>query len=235
MKTGLLILACGLLTACATSRYVAVQPEGAGGYYIAQSPAVSNQLRREAGYYSPFYAYGLYPWWGYSYYSPNFYPHYFSLSYPSWPCYGGGNGDCCGAYPFGIASHGDYLPGPFPARTSTVPAAQTPALDLPVRVVAPTIVPQERGRLMGSRERRGQLTRSGIARSQPVELYSLGSHEPLSSSAVSAPAIRSFDSVNRTSLPSFSRPPPGSGRGSLGREAGRTGQATDRSPLKRRP
>lgn len=241
MKTVLLILACGLLTACATSRYVPVQSAGGGAYYVAQSPSVSNQLRREAGYYSPFYAYGQYPWWGYSYFSPNFYPHYFSLSYPSWPYYSGGHGDWYGGYPcpHGFASHGAYLPGLSLVPASTSPAVLTPALDLPVRVVAPTNVSHERERRMDNRERQWerdrQTTRPGSLRLQPAEIHSVPRHESFSNSAVNAPAVRSFDTAKRTTLPSFSRPPSGSSAGSVGQEAGRSGQAMERSPLKRRP
>lgn len=247
MKTALLILACALLTACASSRYVAVQPAGGGGYYIAQTPPVSNQMRYQAGYYSPFYAYGLYPWWSYTYFSPNFYPHYFALSYPTWPYYGGGFGGWYGGYgygygygfgghPYGFASHGDYPPGLLPARTPVVPAAVPPAPLAPARVVAPTVVREGRERNMDTWNRHRGFTQPRSAKFQPAEPYLAPRHKPFATSPSTAPAIRSFDSVGRPSLPSYSPPPPtGSSPGGLGRAAGRAGQALDRSPLEHDP
>lgn len=86
------MLACGLLGACAGPSYRVVQP-GAGGYYlVAQTPSEIRHLRYDSGFYSPFHFYGIHPWWNYTYYSPNFYPHYFSVRYPSWPDYASGYG-----------------------------------------------------------------------------------------------------------------------------------------------
>jgi hypothetical protein len=230
MKTVLLILACGLLTACANSRYVAVEAAGSGGYYIAQTPAVSSQMHYEAGHYSLFYPYGLYPWWSYTYYSPNFYPHYFSLSYPYWPYFGGGYGGWYGGYgyggnPYGFASHGDYPPGVLPARMPVLPAAAAPALIAPARVVAPTVVSEGRARNMDGWDRRREFAHPRSAQFQPGEPYQAPRREPFATSPSTAPAIRSFDAVNRPPLPSFS-PPPG---------AGRAGQSIDRSPLEHHP
>jgi hypothetical protein len=84
--TGLLILVAG----CATP-YRAVSTPGEGSYYIAETPAVTSLYGSPYGYWD----YGFYPWWstagyyGYSsypffYYSPNFYPHYFSVWSPGW-------------------------------------------------------------------------------------------------------------------------------------------------------
>jgi hypothetical protein len=241
MKTVLLILASALLTACAGSRYAAVQPAGGGAYYIAQTPPVSNQMRYEAGYYSPFYAYGLYPWWSYTYFSPNFYPHYFTLSYPTWPYYGGGHGGWYGGYghgghPYGFASHGDYPPGLLPARAPVVPAAVTSAPLAPARVVAPTVVSEGRQRNIDNRDRYREFTRPRSAQLQPGEPYLAPRHQPFATPPSTAPAIRPFDSVGRPSLPSYSPPPPaGSSPGSLGQAGGRAGQTIDRSPLERRP
>jgi hypothetical protein len=236
MKIVLLLLACALLNACASSRYVSVQSAGGGGYYIAQTPPVSNQLRFETGYYSPFYAYGLYPWWGYTYYSPNFYPHYFALSYPTWPYYGGGYEGWYGGYPYGFAARGDFSPGPLPALTPAVTPAVIPAPGAPARVVAPTVVSHERDRQRNSWQRRRGIVRSGTARVPPDEPRLAPTRELFTTSPAPSQAIRSFDSVNRTSLPAFSAPPPrGSGLGGVRQPTGRSGLNIDRSPLKNHP
>jgi hypothetical protein len=239
MKTVLFILACGLLTGCASSSYVAVQSAGGGDYYIAQTPGASNQMRYEAGYYSPFYAYGLYPWWSYTYYSPNFYPHYFSVSYPSWPYYHGGFGgwnDWYGRYPYGFATRGGYPPGLASGQAPIVPVNVIPVPESPARVVAPAVVSHERNRQIDTWERRREFTRPRSAQTQPGEPYLVPRHEPFATPPSTAPVMRPFDSVDRPSLPSFSpRPPAGSGPGGLGQSAGRAGRSVDRSPLERHP
>jgi hypothetical protein len=73
-----------MLSACAGNRYHAVEEAGGGQYYIGASPPT---VVRYPAARTPLFAYGLSPWWGYSYYSPYFYPHYFSVSYSPWPYY----------------------------------------------------------------------------------------------------------------------------------------------------
>ena len=72
------------LTACAGNRYYAVDEAGGGGYYIGDSPA---SIVSYPGVYAPLFAYGLSPWWGYSYYSPYFYPHFYYVTLSPWPHY----------------------------------------------------------------------------------------------------------------------------------------------------
>lgn len=74
-----------VLSACAGNRYYPVEEAGGGSYYLGESPAT---IAYRTAAYTPLFHYGLTPWWGYSYYSPYFYPHYFSVSYAPWPYYG---------------------------------------------------------------------------------------------------------------------------------------------------
>jgi hypothetical protein len=74
------IVAALFLAACAGPRYQAVHPAAEGQYFIA-----SSAVHYDASYYGAFQTYGIYPWWEYGYYSPNFYPHYFAVWYPPWP------------------------------------------------------------------------------------------------------------------------------------------------------
>jgi hypothetical protein len=116
MKTILTILASCLLSACASQQFHTVAVSGDGDYYIAE--------RGNGSYYDPasaslagiglypwwitadyFYpgnggypfVYGGYPYWGFAYYSPYFYPHHFSVWYPP-------------GYPFNYGWYG----GPYP-------------------------------------------------------------------------------------------------------------------------
>jgi hypothetical protein len=73
-----------MLSACAGNRYYAVEEAGSGQYYIGETPA---SIVRYPGVYAPLFAYGLSPWWGYSYYSPYFYPHYYYVTLSPWPHY----------------------------------------------------------------------------------------------------------------------------------------------------
>lgn len=73
-----------VLSACAGNRYYPVEEAGGSHYYIGESPATMVYGRSA---HTPLFHYGLSPWWGYSYYSPYFYPYYFSVSYAPWPYY----------------------------------------------------------------------------------------------------------------------------------------------------
>jgi hypothetical protein len=73
-----------VLSACAGNRYYPVEEAGSGRYYLGESPAI---ISYRSVNHAPLLLYGLSPWWGYSYYSPFFYPHYFSVSYSPWPYY----------------------------------------------------------------------------------------------------------------------------------------------------
>ena len=67
-----------LLGACATP-YYPVYTNDSGDYYVAEKGS-------SGAYYgsgsSSLYHIGMYPWWEFSYYSPYFYPHYFSVWHP---------------------------------------------------------------------------------------------------------------------------------------------------------
>jgi hypothetical protein len=89
-----------LLAGCATERYYPVPLEG-GGHYIAEREYT-------AARYHSLWAYGMYPWWVHSFYTPYYYPYTFSYYhpfyyprygsynfagwYPSWPYYAGYQG-----------------------------------------------------------------------------------------------------------------------------------------------
>ena len=251
MKTALLILACALLTACASSRYVAVQPAGGGGYYIAQTPACFESNALPGRLLQPLLR--LRP---VSMVELHLLTARISiritLRCPIRPgptmAVASEVGTVAtatatatatagfGGHPYGFASHGDYPPGLLPARTPVVPAAVPPAPVAPARVVAPTVVREGRERNMDTWNRHRGFTQPRSAKFQPAEPYLAPRHKPFATSPSTAPAIRSFDSVGRPSLPSYSPPPPtGSSPGGLGRAAGRAGQALDRSPLEHHP
>jgi hypothetical protein len=63
-----------VLGACASSRYEPVYGAGGGYYYIAESPPTVRYYRHYRAPHLPLYTYGISPWWGYTYYSPYFYP-----------------------------------------------------------------------------------------------------------------------------------------------------------------
>jgi hypothetical protein len=133
MKTLLLMVVCGLLAACVAPNYRQVESAGGGAYLLAQSPAQAVRLRYPVGYFDPLVDYGFYPWWSHAYYSPNFYPHYFSFWYPSWPgYYGGAHAAWHGINHFGYRQHRFQ---PFPGPPGTVP--EEPEAGVPPWVVGP--------------------------------------------------------------------------------------------------
>jgi len=80
-----------MLAGCA-SPYQPVYGSNKGDYYIAERETVSTNY---PGLTVPLTGVGLYPWWSsayfyghppslFTYYSPNFYPHYFSVWSPLW-------------------------------------------------------------------------------------------------------------------------------------------------------
>ena len=124
------------LAGCAGPRYQAVQPTAEGGYFIASSAA--HTVHHDARYYGAFQAYGIYPWWAYTYYSPNFYPHYFSVWYPTWPygLYGRYSRHDHGYPPHWGQPRGDWVRQtnrPAPALVGVVP---NPHVGLPDRPAA---------------------------------------------------------------------------------------------------
>lgn len=133
MKTLLLTVVCGLLAACVAPHYRQVELPDGGAYLLAQSPAQAVHLRYPVTYFDPLVGYGFHPWWSYTYYSPNFYPHYFSFWYPSWPgYYAGAYAPWYGGHSFGYRP---YSFQPAPGHPGPAPAAPEPAP--PPLVVAP--------------------------------------------------------------------------------------------------
>ena len=101
------MVAASLLTACVGPTYYPAQPSGEGSYYIARSPGASMVASYDAAYrYSSFPVYGIDPWWSYSYYSPYFYPHHFSIWQPGWPYYADPYWAWYGGYPYGFLHSG---------------------------------------------------------------------------------------------------------------------------------
>jgi hypothetical protein len=85
MKMLIPILLSALVASCA-SAYQPVYDSGGGGYYLAERASYGPYLGSRSMTLTHI---GLYPWWvnGYppqtfAYYSPYFYPHYFSVWYP---------------------------------------------------------------------------------------------------------------------------------------------------------
>ena len=128
------IVAAFFLAACAGPRYQAVQPAAEGEYFIASSPV--HAVHYEARYYGAFQTYGIYPWWEYGYYSPNFYPHYFAVWYPPWPYgfyghYGRYDRYGPGFRPHRDQPHGNWaghtnLPSPAPVEVVPAPTVRVP-------------------------------------------------------------------------------------------------------------
>jgi hypothetical protein len=182
MKPFLAMIAAVLLTACAGPTYYPVQPSGEGGYYVARSPAARTVASYEVAYaYSALPTYGIYPWWGYSYYSPYFYPHHFSIWQPGWPYYAGGYWAWHGGYPYGFP-HWDRHTHAGPQRHPPVPGAPGNGLPNPPNP-APAVRPgpghavtlselyREQSRRRGSRLQLDSV--SGARRLQPATAPSM--------------------------------------------------------------
>jgi hypothetical protein len=151
MKAIIALMSLAFLTACATP-YYPVYSGNPGDYYIADSETTA--------YYDPYAAVyegsepgslrhlGMSPWWGYSYYSPYFYPHHFSVWYPrSYYDYGWSSGYYpywCPPYRYVAARRpvSSPLPGdaPFPSDPgSAAPRPGYPILSQDVTGEAVTI------------------------------------------------------------------------------------------------
>jgi len=134
MRSLLATLGLVLLTACAGPQYYPATPAGEGGYYIAQTPPAV--VHYEGGYdYGGFQSWGIYPWWGYTYYSPNFYPHYFSMGYPAWY----GHYGWSGGPPYGFPPYGHPY-RPFSPAVRDEPGAAVGFPSLPGHDAAPPAV-----------------------------------------------------------------------------------------------
>jgi len=204
MKSLLLILLGSLLAACMGPYYRYVEPAGGGSYLLAQSPSRLVHLDYPAGYYEPLLGYGFYPWWSHSYYSPNFYPHYFSFWYPSWPGYYYGHpGFQAGGHRFG-AWPGHYQPIGSPPAAMPGPPVQAP----PTLVVAPV----EQGRLRPvvldgeDLNRNPAMFRHKGAAFAPRAVQAPPDSGPADAAASARPTVRSFFSPAR-SAPAFAPGP----------------------------
>ena len=128
MKAIIALFLLALLTGCATP-YYPVYSGNPGDYYISESETTA--------YYDPYAAVyegsepgslgyiGMAPWWGYSYYSPYFYPHHFSVWYPRSRF---DYGRYSGYYPY-------WCP-PYRSVASRRPVSSPPPVDTP-SLVAP--------------------------------------------------------------------------------------------------
>lgn len=129
MKAIIALFLLALLTGCATP-YYPVYSGNPGDYYIPESETTA--------YYDPYAAVyegsepgslgyiGMAPWWGYSYYSPYFYPHHFSVWYPRSRF---DYGRYSGYYPY-------WCP-PYRSVASRRPVSSPPPIEAP-SLVAPT-------------------------------------------------------------------------------------------------
>jgi hypothetical protein len=184
MRTLFASIGLALLTACAGPRYHSVNPAGDGGYYLAQSPP-SVVYYDAAYYYSPFQAYGIYPWWGYTYYSPNFYPHYFSMWYPNWS----GNYGWYGGPPYACAPYRDHHPA-FPPLP---PDDSGPAIQLPVASGNGAALPVVRSRTRPAADIRSlyrDTAERGRQQLQPGAAYPAGRYQALTPPSM---GLRSFN------------------------------------------
>jgi len=117
MKTLILLLMLILLGGCA-SPYYPVYVSSEGDYYIAERNTNGPYYGTGSMMYSDV---GVYPWWAgpytastFEYFSPNFYPHYFSIWYPPgyspfYGFYGGYHAYWCP--PYRIRRHDNYPVG----------------------------------------------------------------------------------------------------------------------------
>lgn len=147
-----------ILGACASDRYYSAGGAGSGDYYIAETPA---SIVHYQAAYSPLLAYGMSPWWGYSYYSPYYYPHYFSVWYAPWPYYEhwpyypswyAGQPGCCPPYRH-HRHHRGFVPG------TGEPGA--PPATLPGFPVGMPAMSEERRRILDDRSLRRELRYGG--------------------------------------------------------------------------
>jgi hypothetical protein len=144
MKKYAVIALLVLLAGCATERYYPVHLEG-GGHYIAEREYAATG-------YDSLWAFGVYPRWvhsfytpyyypySFSYYHPFYYPHYgpylFAGWYPSWPYYTGYPGSYRNEWPF-YATHPRHAAGQGAVEPQQrKPGHVAPALPMRPRQVA---------------------------------------------------------------------------------------------------
>lgn len=217
-----------MLSACAGNRYYAVEEAGSGQYYIGETPA---SIVHYPAAYVPLFDYGLSPWWGYSYYSPYFYPHYFSVSYSPWPYYAPWPYYSYWpvAHPYGYPPyprhryhHPGYLPGHHPGDEMTgMPG--TGAYGPPYRS---PVGSAERLRMLDDRSLQRELRRSGAPAGQawnsPTVRRSMappaaGRAAPPGSIRSHAPGSRSYGSPSGPAAVGHSSSRSGTGAGTVSR------------------
>jgi len=219
MKVLTAIAAALALSACVGPRYYPAYPAGDGGYYVAQTPA--RTVHYHTAYSSGLYLYGLDPWWEFSYYRPNFYPHHFSYWYPGWYPY---------HHPRGGHRHGPSpgrhpLPSPPVHGPGTpVPVAPGPGAHRGVSGQAPGRlrihqVPGNSGRGADAAHRGGSYPRSPSPRAASGRGPVVSPPAPASPRMAAAPASRA--------APVFSAPPVSS--------AGSTRSSGRRAPPRHEP
>lgn len=200
MKYLTTIIVALMLAACAGPRYHSVQPAAGGDYFVASSAV--HTVHYDARYYGAFQAYGIYPWWEYTYYSPNFYPHYFAVWYPPWPY---GFNSRYNRYGHGFPPHWGQPRGNWvrqrnhPAPAGSVPR---PAVRLPERPAG------QRGRpsTIDLTDPDGHALRRRHWPVQPVPADSVSPRLPAASAAMPRPSVRPFAGARAPSLAPPSRP-----------------------------
>jgi len=178
-----------LLAACAGPRYYPAQSSGEGSYYIARSTGATTIYALDGRYgYSLFPAYGIYPWWTYSYYSPYFYPHHFAVWQPGWPYYTDGYWGWYGGYVEGypIWSHHPHWP---PQPSPVMPEA--PTIGLPLRPAPPR---QAAERMAGQPALYRQAARQGGPRWQAGFASAEPQPQGIVRPSANSRAARSFES-----------------------------------------
>lgn len=225
MKSLISVMVLALLTACAGPRYYPVSPAGEGGYYLAKSPP--GVVYYDAGhYYSTFPVYGIQPWWSYTYYSPNFYPHYFSVWYPSPYGYYGWYGSLPYAYPHHRGYHPDFRGHP-PGG----PGQATPQPTLPSGAAPPAVHLQPAADISG-------LYRDTAGRArQPLQPGAFNPSRRFGPSTLPGPGARSFEAPASFPVPPAHRvaSPARSGFPVPSEPADPAPRALDRSALPREP
>jgi len=224
MKTSLVLIACGLLAACAGTSYRVVQSETQGDYLVAQTPSEIRYLSHDSGFYSPIRAYGIYPWWNYTYYSPNFYPHYFSVWQPTWPDYAAGYGrrDWHWSGPWPPHHVAPVAPFPTPSGPMDPPGSGAVPDD---RGIGPVARTQPGNRRNGGRERYREMMHRGFSVTD-------GNPGPAVSPSMGASALSSPTSPAWSQTRSTFRPSP-TARIRPGKPASRTYRSVDGPPRQR--
>lgn len=202
----MMLLPAVILTACADLRFNSPFGAGPDDYYLTDTaPGVAFA----PGNASSLSSLGLYPWWSvppassspagqtFAYYSPNFYPHRFSVGYMGRPGYGhgwyGGYSPWCP--PYRLPTYRSPVVADIPTHGSDGTPAPAPYRSLPVYSPEWRRIVEERGYSGTRAGRYGGLYPSSAYRR---EIYRPGHSSGASSSSA-------FSSTSRSSRPTSAR------------------------------